>query len=274
MTPNGERNAAAGGLQGTVVAVTGGASGIGLAICTAFREAGAHLAVLDVDGDLARKAAADLGCLAIEVDVSDSASVGSACEAVVRELGPLDVWVNNAGISDPELTRRVADAGPVRGVGPTAIPSSALALVDDQMWDRMLRIHLDGTFFGTRAAAAQMVPRERGAIINMASICGIAGCATAPHYSAAKAGIIGFTKAVGKELAAKGVRVNVIAPGHVETPLLTLSSEARDLLEGATPLGRLGTPEEIAGAAVFLAEDRAGFFAGSTISPNGGLVTS
>lgn len=262
-------------LAGRVAVVTGGASGIGLAISRALAGAGARVAVLDLDRAAAEAVASDLpGGLGVAADVGDSVAVDAAAVRVEDELGPLDVWVNNAGVSDPALARAVAAAGGARGVGPTAIPRECLVHVTDEMWGRMLRVHLDGTFHGTRAAARVMGPRGRGAIVNVASICGLVGCATAPHYSAAKAGILGFTKAVAKELAAQGVRVNAVAPGHVETPLLTLGDGALAALRDATPLGRLGTPEEVAAAVVFLATDAAGFFAGATLSPNGGLVTT
>ncbi|MBS1882225.1 MAG: SDR family oxidoreductase [Actinobacteria bacterium] len=262
------------GLRGRVAVVTGGASGIGLAISEAFSETGARVAIFDLDEEAGRRVASGLdGARAFQVDVSDSASVCAARDAVESDLGPIESWVNNAGISDPELARRVAAAGSVQGAGPGAIPTSSLRLVDDEMWSRMLRVHLDGTFFGTRAAAEVMAPRGRGTITNMASICGLVGCATAPHYSAAKGGILAFTKAVAKELAASGVRVNAIAPGHVETPLLTLGEAARRRLEEDTPAGRLGLPEEVAAAAVFLASERAGYFVGATLTPTGGLVT-
>jgi 3-oxoacyl-[acyl-carrier protein] reductase len=265
---------AGGGLKDRVAVVTGGGSGIGQAICTAFHEAGARVAVLDIDAQSAAELAGQLGdAIGITADVSSSGSVEEARDEVERELGPIEVWVNNAGVSDPELARRLAAEGTVRGVGPGAVPTNCLINIDDEMWSRMLRVHLDGTFFGTRAAASVMVPRERGAIVNISSICGMVGCATAPHYSAAKAGILGFTRAVAKELIASGVRLNAVAPGHIETPLLTLSAEAQNELRKTTPAGRLGTPEEVADAVLFLAGDGAGFFAGATISPNGGLVT-
>lgn len=262
-------------LDGRVAVVTGGASGIGLAIVRALADAGARVAVLDLDGAAADAAAAVLpDALGLAVDVADSAAVDAAATRVEEAVGPIDAWVNNAGISDPGLARAVAAAGGARGVGPSAIPRECLVHVTDEMWGRMLRVHLDGTFHGTRAAARLMGPRGHGAIVNVASICGLVGCATAPHYSAAKAGILGFTKAVAKELAAQGVRVNAVAPGHVETPLLTLGDDALAALRDATPLGRLGTPAEIAAAVLFLCTDDAGFFAGATLSPNGGLVTT
>ena len=138
-----------------------------------------------------------------------------------------------------------------------------------------MRVHLDGTFFGTRAAARLMAPRGRGAIVNMASVCGIEGCTGHPHYSAAKAGVIGFTRAVAKELIVQGIRVNALAPGHVDTSKLRGQLDAtRRVIAANTPAGRLAEPEEIAAAAAFLVSDDASYFVGATLSPNGGLVTA
>jgi 3-oxoacyl-[acyl-carrier protein] reductase len=138
----------------------------------------------------------------------------------------------------------------------------------------MLAVHLNGTFYGTRAAARSMVKRQTGSIINIGSICGIEGCTGHPHYSAAKAGIHGLTRSAAKELILQGVRVNAIAPGYVDTPLLgSVSETLQGVVALQTPAGRLGRPEEIAATAAFLASDDASFFVGETVSPNGGLVT-
>ena len=139
----------------------------------------------------------------------------------------------------------------------------------------MLAIHLDGTFYCTRAAVRAMAPRGRGIIVNMASICGLEGCTGHPHYSAAKAAILGFTKAAAKELIVQGIRVNAVAPGHVATETLQgeISAERR-AIAASTPAGRLADPDEIAGTVAFLASDDAGYFVGAVLSPNGGLVTA
>ena len=139
----------------------------------------------------------------------------------------------------------------------------------------MLSVHLDGTFYGTRAAARSMAVRRTGSIINVASIWGIAGHPGQPHYSAAKAGILGFTRAVAKELIVQGVRVNAIAPGPVDTPLQQAQTDIqRRAVLAFTPAGRFARPDEIAAAAAFLAGDDASFFVGQTLSPNGGIVTT
>jgi 3-oxoacyl-[acyl-carrier protein] reductase len=267
-------------LEGRVAAVTGGASGIGEAICLRLAEEGARVAVLDVNGQGAELTAALAGGgLALEVDVSDSAAVDAAVERIEDELGPLDVFVNNAGASGlahlervtPRLDAQRAEAA----TGTLTTVLDALVRLTDAEWRRMLAIHLDGTFYGTRAAARAMAPRRAGAIVNMGSICGLEGCTGHPHYSAAKAGIIGFTKAVATELIQQGVRVNAIAPGHVATATLhDQLDERRRAIAAATPAGRLGRPEEMAATVAFLASDDASYFVGATLSPNGGSVTA
>jgi 3-oxoacyl-[acyl-carrier protein] reductase len=157
--------------------------------------------------------------------------------------------------------------------GVTTALDATVQLTDEE-WRRMLSIHLDGTFHCTRAALRSMAQRGSGVIVNIASICGMEGCTGAPHYSAAKAGILGFTRAVAKEVILQGVRVNAIAPGYIDTPLLDPMSETvRQATVVQTPIGRLGTAKEIAALALYLATDEAAFFVGATLSPNGGYVT-
>jgi 3-oxoacyl-[acyl-carrier protein] reductase len=255
-------------LEGRTAAVTGGGSGIGEAICLRLAADGASVAVLDVNADAAALTAKLVGGVAVAADVSDGASVARALEQVQRELGPVEIWVNNAGVQATEQAARIADRAR------DGRPLDALVRLPDEEWRRMLAVHLDGTFFGTRAAAASMVPRGRGAIVNVASVCGIEGCAGYPHYSAAKAGILGFTRAVAKELAVQGIRVNAVAPGFVDTAASQrIDNDLRDAQRARTPLGRFGRPEEIAATVAFLASDDAGFYVGATLSPNGGIVT-
>ena len=265
-------------LEGRVAAVTGGASGIGEAICIRLAEEGARIAVLDLNLEGAELTAALAGGgLAVQADVSDSAAVDAAVARVEEEFGELDIFVNNAGAVglahiervSPRLERQRAEAA----AGGVTTALDALARLSDEEWHRMLSIHLDGTFYGTRAAARAMAPRGRGAIVNMGSICGLEGCVGHPHYSAAKAGIIGFTKAVAAELIQQGVRVNAIAPGHVGTETLQSRLDGRRRAIAAdTPAGRLGRPQEMAATVAFLASDDAGYFVGATLSPNGGSV--
>jgi 3-oxoacyl-[acyl-carrier protein] reductase len=268
-------------LEGSIAAVTGGAAGIGQAICLRLAAEGARVAVLDLDRDRAQQTVdATRGeGLALEVDVSDSAAVDGAVAIIERELGPLSIYVNNAGASGAEHLARVGarlDAQRAEAAaGEILTPLDALVRVSDEEWRRLLAIHLDGTFYGTRAAARAMVARRSGAIVNMASVCGIEGCTGHPHYSAAKAGIIGFTRSVAKELILQGVRVNAVAPGFIDTATLRDQlDEKRREMALKTPAGRLGTPEEVAATVAFLVSQDSSYFVGATLSPNGGLVTA
>jgi 3-oxoacyl-[acyl-carrier protein] reductase len=267
-------------LQGRIAAVTGGGAGIGASICGRLRAEGAQVAVLDISiAGAQRVVDAGDGALAVKVDVSDSAAVDAAVAHVEAELGPIDVFVNNAGAVSREHLARIDPRQEAQraeaAAGKIETPLDALVRLTDEEWRRMFAIHLDGTFFGTRAAARSMAQRGTGSIINMASICGIEGCTGHPHYSAAKAGILGFTRSVAKELIVQGVRVNALAPGHVDTATLAGDLEGRRRhIAAATPAGRLARPEEIAAAVVFLASDESSYFVGATLSPNGGLVTA
>lgn len=268
-------------LDGRVAAVTGGGSGIGEAISERLASEGARVAVLDIDASAAELTAKLAGeGLAVVVDVTDSAAVDAAAARVEAELGPLDIWVNNAGIAggatsdnvNPRAEQQLAELA--EGEVTTAL--EALVRMEDEDWRRMLSVHLDGTFYGTRAAARSMAARETGSIVNIASICGIEGCTGHPHYSAAKGGILAFTRTVAKELIQQNVRVNAVAPGFVDTALVSgsLTEPLVEMVKMQTPQGRLGRPQEIAAAVAFLVSDGASFFVGDTISPNGGFVTS
>ena len=266
-------------LEGKAALVTGGGSGIGEAICRAYAAEGAKVAVVDVRGDPARRVAGEIpGGLAIVADVTDSAAVDRAVDAAVAAFGGLDILVNNAGIRGGAETdramelieRQILEAGS----GTVTTTLGVTESMTDAQWRLMISPHLDGTFYGTRAAARSMAPRGTGSIVNIASICGIAGCTGFPHYSAAKGGILAFTRAVAKEVMAQGIRVNALAPGYVDTPMAeTLTPLLRGALALQTPVGRLGSSEEIAAAAVFLASADASFLCGETLSPNGGYLT-
>jgi 3-oxoacyl-[acyl-carrier protein] reductase len=266
-------------LEGKVAVVTGGGSGLGEAICLRLAREGARVAVLDLNEDAAKLTAELCGGVAVRADVSDGGEVDRALADAEKALGPVDIWVNNAGIPAaaqatrviPRVEQQLAEAA--EGRISTAI-DGLIRLPDDE-WRLMLAVHLDGTFFGTRAAARSMAARGSGVIVNIASICGIEGCAGYPHYSAAKGGILAFTRSVAKELAVQGIRVNAVAPGFIETPTADMQGSAvRDALRLRTPLGRFGRSEEIAGTVAFLASDDGAFFVGETLSPNGGIVTT
>jgi 3-oxoacyl-[acyl-carrier protein] reductase len=266
--------------EGRVAAVTGGGSGIGAAICRRLAEEGAIVAVLDLSVERAQEIADELPrAAAVGADVSDSGSVEKAVTRVEAELGPLAIMVNNAGAL---AMSHVARVNPLieqqraeQAVGPITTPLEALARLTDDEWRLVMSVHLDGTFYGTRAAVRRMAERRAGAIVNMASVCGIEGCTGHPHYSAAKAGVLGFTRATAKEVIIQGIRVNAIAPGFIDTTRTKNQvGVARSVNVARTPIGRLGTPEEIAATVAFLVSDDAAFFVGATISPNGGLLTA
>jgi 3-oxoacyl-[acyl-carrier protein] reductase len=267
--------------EGRVAAVTGGGSGIGAAICRRLAEEGALVAALDLSEDRAQQVIGDLpGAVAVHADVSDSASVEEALGKVEADLGPLAIMVNNAGALamshvarvKPRIEKQQAEQAED---GLIKTPLEALVRLTDEEWRLVMSVHLDGTFYGTRAAVKKMAPRGVGTIVNMASICGIEGCTGHPHYSAAKAGVLGFTRATAKEVIVHGIRVNAVAPGFIDTTRTKADvGVAREMNVARTPLGRLGAPEEIAATVAFLASDDAAFFVGATVSPNGGLVTA
>jgi 3-oxoacyl-[acyl-carrier protein] reductase len=266
--------------QDQVCVVTGGAAGIGEAICRAFAAQGAQVAVLDLNHAQASTVAAQLhGAKAFSCDVSDSAKVRTAFGQVLEAFGRVDVLVNNAGIIGGEeyrrnLDRRVEQLKELQKGGAIQTLLNATVELTDSQWRAMLSTHLDGTFFCTRAVLPSMQSRRKGAIVNMSSVVGLDGGAGVPHYAAAKAGIIGFTRAVSQEVAPFGIRVNVVAPGFIETAMrshLPASISAGHVR--ATPLGRLGTASEIADAVLYLASDKASFIAGQVLSPNGGYLS-
>ena len=268
-------------LEGKLAVVTGGGAGIGRSICLRLAADGARLAVLDIrEGPAAETlelAGGDGGAFAC--DVRDSSVVDATFARIESTLGAPDILVNNAGAVGMEHLRRVkpliAKQRAEAANGGVTTPLDALVRLSDEEWRTMLSIHLDGTFYCTRAAVRSMAPLGTGAIVNMSSICGLEGCTGHPHYSAAKAAILGFTKAAAKELAVQGIRVNAVAPGHVGTETLGGEiSDQRAAIARATPAGRLATPGEVAATVAFLTSDDAAFYVGAVLSPNGGLVTA
>jgi len=234
-------------LEGKVALVTGGSKGIGRAIALELGAAGAGVVVGYRTGqDEAEAVAAEVGGRAIAADVSDAASAA----ALVEAAGDLDILVNNAGLTRDGLIARMSD--------------------DD--WDTVIGTNLSSVFYTCRAVARPMMKRRGGAIVNVSSIVGVHGNAGQTNYAASKAGIIGFTKSLARELGSRGVRANVVAPGYVKTQLTdVLPVEATTAMLGATPLGRLGEPEDIAGAVRYLCSDAAAFVTGAVLLVDGGL---
>ncbi len=229
-------------LKDKVALITGAGSGIGRAIAQLFAEEGARIVANDVNAMAAKETVESLGALgsgarAIQADVADSRQVKAMFAEVDRDLGLLDVLVNNA-----------------------------------EAWLRMIGVHLNGTFFCTREALRLMSRRNQGAIVNMSSVAGLMGLENVPHYSAAKAGILGFTRAVAREVGSRNIRVNAICPGFIDTPMTQpVSPLVRKAITARTALGRWAEPGEVAKTALFLASDDSSFFTGQWLSPNGGL---
>lgn len=268
-----------GRLQGRIALVTGAGAGIGEAIARRFRAEGAALVINDLDGEQAERVAKDLGGWSVAADVADPDAVRRMFEAVRTREGRLHVLVNNAGIAGYEGNPQRAERFVALGLaqvrermteGRIRTHSDVTLTTGDDEWRRMIAVHLDGTFFCTREALRIMAQQDGGSIINMGSIMGTAGGAGAPGYCAAKAGILGLTRSHARELASRGIRVNAIAPGWIETAMTAPLAPLRPLLEGQTPLGQLGSPDDIAWAAVYLASDESAFVTGQVLSPNGG----
>jgi 3-oxoacyl-[acyl-carrier protein] reductase len=263
-------------LQGKRALITGAARGIGLAIAARFHEEGAEVVVNDLDLERARAAAKSLGGNAVAADVADSASVAAM---FVEVGGPLDILINNAGIggmeADPDRAlerqeRSLRQAEEREAGGPIKTFVDVTVDLSDEEWQHMLDVHLNGTFYCSREALKIMNRQGSGCIVNMGSIMGTAGGASAPHYCAAKAGILGFTRALAREVVPRGIRVNAIAPGWIATEMTAPLTLMRPMIELQTPMGRFGEADDIAWAAVYLASDEAKFITGQVLSPNGG----
>jgi 3-oxoacyl-[acyl-carrier protein] reductase len=234
-------------LEGKTALVTGGSRGIGRAIALELARAGATVTLTYRSGkDEAEAVAAEAGASALQADVSDA----DAAKQLVDTAGELDILVNNAGVTRDGLLARMSD--------------------DD--WGDVITTNLGGVFHTCRAAARGMMKRRAGAIVNISSIVGLHGNPGQTNYAAAKAGIIGFTKSLARELGNRGVRANVVAPGYVDTRLTqVIGDEMRQLMLANTPLGRFGTPEDVAGAVRFLCSDEAAFITGEVLLVDGGL---
>ncbi|MFQ5666810.1 MAG: SDR family NAD(P)-dependent oxidoreductase [Candidatus Binatia bacterium] len=266
-------------LAGRVALVTGAGSGLGREIAVTFAREGAKIALNDIRAEAAgavAKAVEVAGSCAMPLvaDVSDSIEVRAIFEQLIDAWGTLDILVNNAGIA--VMTDAVKEsfgrmAAEMLSGRPPTQSVGATRMMTDSQWRRTLSVHLDGTFYCLREALKIMERKGSGRIINMASVAGTTGLLGVPDYSAAKAGIIGLTKAVAREVIARGVYVNALAPGYVDTPLLEVMDEPmKRMAVMQTPIGRFGTPQEIAAAALYLASDDASYTVGQVLSPNGG----
>ena len=243
------------GLAGRIALVTGGARGIGRAICERLAAEGASVAIADIDGDGAKRAAAEIGGRArgIALDVTDSASVRNGVGEAIAHFGRIDALVNNAGWDKVE----------------------PFVKAKEETWDKVLAINLRGPIAVTRAVLDGMLERRAGWIVSISSDAGRVGSSGEVVYSAAKAGVIGFSKALAREVARSNVHVNVVCPGPTNTSLLAEvgadNPKLVDALARAVPFGRIGEPADLAGAVAFLISDDAAFITGQTLSVSGGL---
>ncbi len=270
-------------LKGKVALITGGARGLGASIAKHFSNEGAKIILCDINTDLANKMANELGGKAYYVDVSNSKNVEETFSKIKSEFNRLDILVNNAGINGFENRQNLLDerikvnnlqSKEFSETGKIKSHFDVTVNLNDEDWHKMIGIHLNGTFFCTREALKIMNNQESGSIINMGSVLGTTGGPSSPHYSAAKAGILGFTRATARELASRNIRVNAIAPGYIDTEMTTHLGDVKKIVMSATPMKRFGDVEDIAWAAVYLGSDESKFVTGQTISPNGGFVMS
>ena len=239
-----------------VALVTGGGRGIGQAIVLRLAQEGANVAVLDINEGNARETAdmiRNLGrqAVAIQTDVSDADAVQRAVNTAIETLGDLHILVNNAGITRDML----------------------IIKMKDEDWKKVIDVNLTSAFFCSKAVVRHMLRKRYGRIVSISSVVGLAGQAGQTNYASSKAGLIGFTKSLAKEVGSRGITVNAVAPGFIPTALTdVLSEEQRAAAVAATPMGRLGTVDDIANAVAFLASDDASFITGHVLSVDGGLV--
>jgi len=243
-------------LADKIAVVTGAGRGIGRAVALAYAKMGADVICVSRTEENSAKVAAEVEALgrrawAVAVDVSDTAAVDAAAKGVLESTGRVDILVNNAGVTRDNLLMRMSE----------------------EEWDTVIDTNLKGAFNFTKALTRPFIKQRSGRIINIASVIGLIGNAGQSNYAASKAALIGFTKSIAKELATRGITVNAIAPGFIETDMTAaLSEKMREGILGNVPLGRFGSPDDIAHAAVFLAMEPSGYITGQVLTVDGGMV--
>ena len=270
-------------LKNKIAVITGCAKGLGASIAHHFFNEGAKVILCDINIDQATIKANELGGKAYYLDVSDSQNVQKVFFNIKSEFNQLDILVNNAGINgfenrqdlldermkvNNQQNKEFAETGKIDSHFDVTVNMS------DDDWHKMISVHLNGTFYCTREALKIMNNQERASIINMGSVLGTTGGPSSPHYSAAKAAILGFTRATARELASRNIRVNAIAPGYIDTDMTSSLGDVKKLVKSSTPMKKFGQTDDIAWAAVYLASEEAKFVTGQTLSPNGGFVMS
>jgi len=242
-------------LKGKVALVTGAAQGIGKAVALLLAEKGADIVVSDINLEKAEETAREIEAIgrkamAIRVDVANGNDVDRMVEAILGRFGQIDILVNNAGITRDKLVLRMTE----------------------EDWDAVLNVNLKGTFICTKAVIRHMSKQRRGKIVNIASVSGEMGNVGQANYSASKAGVIGFSKTVAREFAQRGINVNAIAPGYIETPMTdALPEKTKEELRRLIPMDRLGRPEDVAEAVLFLVSEASSYITGQVLNVNGGI---
>jgi len=242
-------------LLGKVALVTGAAQGIGRAIALLLAQKGADIVVSDINLEKAEETAREIEAIgrramAIRADVANTNDVERMVEAILERFGQIDILVNNAGITRDKLILRMTE----------------------EDWDAVLNVNLKGTFNCTKAVVRHMSKQRRGKIVNIASVVGEMGNVGQANYSASKAGVIGFTKTIAREFAQRGINVNAIAPGYIETPMTeVLPEKVKEELRRMIPMERLGRSEDVAEAVLFLVSEASRYITGQVLNVNGGI---
>ncbi len=243
-------------LADKIAVVTGAGRGIGRAVALAYAKMGADVVCVSRTEENSAKVAAEVEAIgrrawAVAVDVSDTAAVDAAAKGILESTGRVDILVNNAGVTRDNLLMRMSE----------------------EEWDTVIDTNLKGAFNFTKALTRPFIKQRSGRIINIASVIGLIGNAGQSNYAASKAALIGFTKSIAKELATRGITVNAIAPGFIETDMTAaLSEKMREGILGNVPLERFGSPDDIAHAAVFLAMEPSGYITGQVLTVDGGMM--